>query len=260
MRIATESAAAGVVVPICVLARARCPRPRHGVKEDGVRVLVVEDDLAMAGLISTALTDQGFAVDMEHEGHAGLAAASGTGYDVVILDIMLPGLSGYRIVEKLRERGNWTPVLMLTAKDGPYDEADAFDLGADDYLTKPFDVVVLLARLRALVRRGAPARPATLMLGDLSLDPSTHRVYRGDKEVRLTAKEFAVLEFFMRHPGQLLTKKQILGGVWDAEFTGDVNIVEVYVGYLRKKLDTAFGRASFETIRGAGYRLVNDLV
>lgn len=223
-----------------------------------MRVLLVEDDRSMATLIRTALTDEGFAVDVEHDGRAGLFSSCEAVYDVVILDIMLPSLSGYRIVQGMREREVWTPVLMLTAKDGPYDEADAFDLGADGYLTKPFDIVVLLAQLRALVRRGAPSRPAVLTVGDLHLDPAEHRVRRGDTEVRLTAKEFSVLEFFMRRPGRILTKDAVLDGVWDAGYDGDTNIVEVYVGYLRKKLDTAFGRHSFETIRGAGYRLVDD--
>lgn len=223
-----------------------------------MRVLVVEDDQAMAGLIATALHDEGFAVDIRRDGTTGLAAAMENPYDVVILDIMLPGLSGYRVIESLRTRSVWTPVLMLSAKDGPYDQVDAFDLGADDYLTKPFDIVVLLARLRGLVRRGAPARPSVLRVGDLRLDPAGHRVHRGDTEVRLTAKEFAVLDHFMRHPGRILSKKDILDGVWDADFSGDINIVEVYVGYLRKKLDTAFGRNSFQTVRGAGYRLVDD--
>ncbi|MDO5629983.1 MAG: response regulator transcription factor [Mobilicoccus sp.] len=223
-----------------------------------MRVLLVEDDTSMASVIKSALQRAGYAVDVEHEGHGGLHAACENGYDVVVLDIMLPGLSGYRIVSAMREREVWTPVLMLTAKDGPYDEADAFDLGADDYLTKPFDIVVLLAHLRALVRRGAPQRPSVLRVGDLMLDPAEHRVYRGETEVRLTSKEFSVLEFFMRRPGRILTKPQILDGVWDQSYDGDLNIVEVYVGYLRKKLDSAFGRASFETVRGAGYRLVDD--
>ncbi|MCB1252524.1 MAG: response regulator transcription factor, partial [Austwickia sp.] len=162
----------------------------------------------------------------------------------------------YKVVEAMRARGNWTPVLMLTAKDGPYDQVDAFDLGADDYLTKPFDLVVLVARLRALIRRGAPERPAILTVGELTLDPAEHRVARAGTEISLTAREFSLLEYLMRHAGRVLTKPQILEGVWDPAFEGEPNVVEVYVGYLRRKIDAPFGTTSIETIRGVGYRMV----
>jgi two-component system OmpR family response regulator len=171
---------------------------------------------------------------------------------------MLPGLSGYEVCRQLREREVWTPVLMLTAKDGEYDQADAFDLGADDYLTKPFSFVVLVARLRALIRRGAPQRPVVLSAGDLRLDPVQRRVTRGGEEVAVTAREFALLEFMLRHPGDVLSRTAIIENVWDAHFDGDPNIVEVYVGYLRKKIDHPFGKTAIRTVRGAGYRLDPD--
>src|SRR5690349_13396536 len=164
---------------------------------------------------------------------------------------MLPGLNGYEVCRELRRRGVWTPVLMLTAKDGDYDQADALDLGADDYLVKPFAFVVLIARLRALIRRGAPERPAVLRAGDLTLDPAERRIRLGDRPVTVTPREFAMLEFLMRHPGQAMPKTAILENVWDAHFDGDPNIVEVYIGYLRKKI----GRERIETVRGAGYRV-----
>jgi two-component system OmpR family response regulator len=223
-----------------------------------VRVLVVEDEVRLAETLRRGLTTDGFAVDVVHDGANGLWAATEVAYDVIVLDIMLPGLNGYRVCQQLRAVGVWTPVLMLTAKDGEYDQADAFDLGADDYLTKPFSFVVLTARLRALVRRGAPVRPTVLVIGDLSLDPARRKVVRAGVEVRLTAREFSVLEFLMRHPGYVVTKTEILAHVWDSAFAGDPNIVEVYVGYLRRKLDQPFGRQSIETIRGAGYRLHDE--
>jgi DNA-binding response OmpR family regulator len=175
-----------------------------------------------------------------------------------VLDIMLPGLSGYRILERLRAAQVWTPVLMLTAKDGEYDEADAFDLGADDYLVKPFSFVVLLARLRALLRRAGESRPAVLTVGDLSLDPARHRVHRAGTEITLTPREFGVLEYLMRHAGEVVTKTDILRAVWDAHYEGEVNVVEVYVGYLRRKIDAPFGVRSIETLRGVGYRMVES--
>ena len=171
---------------------------------------------------------------------------------------MLPGLSGYRIIEQLRAAENWVPILMLTAKDGEYDEADALDLGADDYLTKPFSFVVLLARLRALLRRGVTPRPAALSAGDLVLDPSAHTVARGDQPVDLTPREFSLLEFLIRRTGEAVSKADILHHVWDAHYDGDANVVEVYAGYLRRKIDTPFGRHSVQTVRGAGYRLAAD--
>ncbi|MEU8606977.1 response regulator transcription factor [Actinoplanes sp. NPDC048791] len=226
-----------------------------------MRVLVVEDEVELAETIRDGLAAEGFTVDLARNGVDGLWSATETPhgvYDVLVLDIMLPGLNGYEICRRLRERGIWTPVLMLTAKDGEYDQADAFDLGADDYLIKPFSFVVLIARLRALVRRGAPERPAVLRAGDLTLDPSARRVARGDASIAVTPREFAMLEFLLRHRGQAMTKTAILENVWDAHFTGDPNIVEVYIGYLRKKIDHPFGRTAIETVRGAGYRLATD--
>jgi DNA-binding response OmpR family regulator len=181
--------------------------------------------------------------------------ASEQPYDVIVLDIMLPGINGYRVCEQLREAGNWTPILMLTAKDGEYDHAEALDTGADDYLTKPFSFVVLLARLRALLRRTGRARPVVYTAGDLSVDPVTHRCRRGNVDVALTAREFAVLEFLLRRSGEVVSKSEILDNVWDFAFEGDPNIVEVYIRHLRRKLDEPFGKRLIETIRGAGYRL-----
>jgi DNA-binding response OmpR family regulator len=177
---------------------------------------------------------------------------------VVVLDVMLPRLSGYRVCERLRAAGNWVPVLMLSAKDGEYDQADGLDVGADDYLTKPFSYVVLVARLRALLRRGAPPRPAALAAGDLVLDPAQRRVTRGDVEVELTPREFALLECLLRRPGEVVSKSDILRHVWDAHYDGDTNVVEVYIGYLRRKIDAPFGRQAVETVRGAGYRMAKD--
>jgi len=221
-----------------------------------VRVLLVEDEKPLADLVRRGLGSEGHTVEVAHDGDSGLQAALSGRHDVVVLDIMLPGLSGYRVLQHLRGAGVWTPVLMLTAKDGEYDEADAFDLGADDYLTKPFSFVVLQARLRALVRRAGEAAPAVLRVGDLTLDPSTHRVHRGDTEISLTPREFGVLEHLMHHTGQVVTKIDILRSVWDAHYDGEVNVVEVYVGYLRRKIDAPFGTASIETLRGVGYRMV----
>ncbi|MEK6443069.1 response regulator transcription factor [Pseudonocardia sp. T1-2H] len=220
-----------------------------------MRVLLVEDERPLAEMVRRGLAREGHSVDMAHDGPSGLDAALSGVHDVVILDIMLPGLSGYRILQRLRAAGVWTPVLMLTAKDGEYDEADAFDLGADDYLTKPFSFVVLLARLRALQRRAGDARPSVLTVGDLKLDPARHRVFRGDTEVTLTPREFGVLEHLMRHAGEVVTKTDILRAVWDAHYEGEVNVVEVYVGYVRRKIDAPFGTASIETLRGVGYRM-----
>ncbi|MER7004199.1 response regulator transcription factor [Dactylosporangium sp. NPDC000555] len=226
-----------------------------------MRVLVVEDEVDLAETIRDGLAAEGFTVDLMHTGVDGLWAATETpygAYDAVVLDIMLPGLSGYEVCRQLREREVWTPVLMLTAKDGEYDQADAFDLGADDYLTKPFSFVVLVARLRALIRRGAPQRPVVLSAGDLRLDPVQRRVTRDSDEISVTAREFALLEFMLRHPGDVLSRTAIIENVWDAHFDGDPNIVEVYVGYLRKKIDHPYGRTAIRTVRGAGYRLDPD--
>jgi DNA-binding response OmpR family regulator len=220
-----------------------------------VRVLLVEDEVRLAENVRRGLAAEGFVVDVVHDGAAGLFRAEVDGYDVVVLDIMLPRLNGYDVCRRLRAAGVWTPVLMLTAKDGEYDQADALDLGADDYLTKPFSFLVLVARLRALIRRGAPARPTVLEAGDLTLDPAGRIVRRGGEEVTLTPREFGLLHFLLRHRGDVVSKTQILESVWDAHYDGDDNVVEVYVGYLRRKIDQPFGRHAIETVRGAGYRL-----
>ena len=223
-----------------------------------MRILVVEDETTLADALQRGLRAEGFAVDTTGDGDSGLALARSGDYDAVVLDVMLPGRSGYRVVQALRAERVWVPVLMLTAKDGEHDEADALDVGADDYLTKPFSFVVLVARLRALLRRGAPRRPAVLEVGDLSLDPASRRVARGGVPVELTAREFALLEYLMRHEGETVAKTELLAHVWDAHLDTDLNLVEVYVGYLRRKVDAPFGRASLQTVRGAGYRLVAD--
>ncbi|MEU4335484.1 response regulator transcription factor [Micromonospora lupini] len=216
-----------------------------------MRLLVVEDEARLAAALQRGLQAEGFAVDVAATGPAGLDAARHGEYDAMILDVMLPGLSGYELVRRLRAEQHWLPVLMLSAKDGEYDQADGLDCGADDYLTKPFSYVVLLARLRALLRRGAPERPTVLTVGDLRLDPALRRVTRADAEVALTAREFALLDYLMRRPGQVISKIELLDHVWDASLETAPNAVEVYVGYLRRKL----GRDRLETIRGAGYRL-----
>jgi two-component system, OmpR family, response regulator len=223
-----------------------------------VRVLLVEDEVRLAENVRRGLAAEGFVVDVVHDGAEGLFNAQVNGYDVVVLDIMLPGLNGYDVCRRMREAGVWSPVLMLTAKDGEYDQADALDLGADDYLTKPFSFLVLVARLRALIRRGAPVRPTVLQAGDLMLDPASRTVRRGEAEISLTPREFGLLHFLMRHRGDVVSKTDILASVWDVNYDGDENIVEVYVGYLRRKIDQPFGRRAVETVRGAGYRLAAE--
>ncbi|RZS91754.1 two-component system OmpR family response regulator [Motilibacter rhizosphaerae] len=223
-----------------------------------MRVLVVEDEARMALALQRGLRAEGFAVDVAGDGLDGLHAAREGGYDAVVLDVMLPRLSGYRVCQALRAEGNWVPVLMLSAKDGEYDQADGLDIGADDYLTKPFSFVVLVARLRALLRRGAPERPAELRAGDLVLDPSRRIVTRGETEVALTPREFALLEYLLREKDSVVSKSEILAHVWDTYYEGDPNVVEVYIGYLRKKIDAPFGRRTIETVRGVGYRLHGD--
>jgi len=223
-----------------------------------MRVLVVEDEAPLAEGLRDGLEAEGFAVDIASDGLDGLWMAREHPYAAIVLDIMLPGLNGYRVCATLRQEGIWTPILMLTAKDGELDEAEALDTGADDYLTKPFSFVVLLARLRALMRRGVPERPAVLEAGDLRLDPATRTVQRGDVAVEMTSRETALLEFLLRRQGDVLSKQTILDNVWDDEFEGDPNIVEVYIRRLRNKLDRPFGRTAIETIRGAGYRLAAD--
>ena len=223
-----------------------------------MRLLVVEDEQRLARALQRGLAAEGFAVDVAHDGPRGLDMARHGEYDAMILDVMLPGLSGYRVVRQLRAERHWLPVLMLSAKDGEYDQADGLDCGADDYLTKPFSYVVLLARLRALLRRGARERPAVLSAGGQRLDPAAKRAWRGEVEVELTSRELAVLEFLLRRRGEVVSKREILQHVWDDDFEGDPNIVEVYVRHLRNKLDRPFGRAAIQTVRGTGYRLVTD--
>jgi len=223
-----------------------------------VRVLVVEDEKRLAAGLKKGLEAEGFATDVALNGTDGLWMGSENPYDAIVLDILLPGMNGYEVCASLRERGIWTPILMLTAKDGEFDEAEALDTGADDYVTKPFSFVVLVARLRALIRRGAGERPAVLETGDLRFDPGARQVWRGDVQVDLTAREAALLEFLLRRKGVVVSKREILDHVWDYAFEGDPNIVEVYIGHLRNKLDRPFGRATLETVRGAGYRLAED--
>lgn len=223
-----------------------------------MRVLVVEDEVGLAEGLKVGLEAEGFATDVATNGVDGLWMAREHPYDAIVLDILLPGMNGYRVCAELRAAGVWTPILMLTAKDGEWDEAEALDTGADDFVTKPFSYVALVARLRALIRRGSVERPVLLEAGDVRFDPGARRAWRGDVEVRLTAREMALLEFLLRRAGDVVSKTEILDHVWDASFDGDPNVVEVYVGHLRAKLDRPFGRASIETIRGAGYRLAAD--
>jgi DNA-binding response OmpR family regulator len=223
-----------------------------------MRVLVVEDEVRLAAGLRKGLEAEGFAVDVTHNGTDGLWMAREYPYDAIVLDIMLPGTNGYKVCEALRADEIWTPILMLTAKDGEWDQVEALDTGADDYLTKPFSFAVLVARLRALLRRGAGERPAVMMAGDLRLDPASKRVWRGDAELELTAREFTVLEYLLRHKGEVVSKREMLDHVWNDDFEGDPNIVEVYVRHLRNKIDRPFDRAAIETLRGAGYRLDAD--
>jgi two-component system, OmpR family, response regulator len=223
-----------------------------------MRILVVEDEVRLAAGLRNGLEADGFAVDVVNDGTDGLWMAREQPFDAIVLDIMLPGTDGYRICGTLREEGNWTPILMLTAKDGEWDEVEALDTGADDYLTKPFSYAVLLARLRALLRRGARERPTVLTAGDLRMDPAARTAWRTDVAVDLTARELALLEFLLRRRGEVVSKREILAHVWDYDFEGDPNIVEVYVCHLRNKLDRPFGREAIQTVRGCGYRLVAD--
>jgi DNA-binding response OmpR family regulator len=223
-----------------------------------MRILVVEDESRLADGLRAGLAAEGFAVDVALNGIDGLWLAREEPFDAIVLDVMLPGVNGYRVCKTLRAEGVWTPILMLTAKDGEWDEVEGLDTGADDYLTKPFSYAVLLARLRALLRRGARERPAVLSAGDLRLDPASRRVWRGDFELALTSRELSLLEFLLRRRGEVLSKREILAHVWTFDFDGDPNIVEVYVRHLRAKVDRPFGRAAIETLRGAGYRLAAD--
>jgi two-component system OmpR family response regulator len=223
-----------------------------------VKVLLVEDDRKVATAVKRGLEAEGFGVEVACEGVQGLWMATEGAYDLIVLDIMLPGRNGYQICAELRSAGNWTPILMLTAKDGDLDEAEALDTGADDYLTKPFSFPVLVARVRALMRRTTGRNPAPVAVGDLRIDPGERRVWRGDVALTFTAREFDVLEFLVRRAGQVVSKHEILAGVWDHDFDGDPNIVEVYVRRLRRKIDEPFGRHTIETLRRAGYRLAAD--
>lgn len=221
-----------------------------------MRVLVVEDEKRLAMSIKRGLEADGFAVDVALDGLEGRWMATEYPYDAIVLDIMLPGLNGYRLCAQLREAGNWAPILMLTAKDGDLDEAEALDTGADDFLRKPFSHVVLVARLRALLRRGRPERPTELSAGSLLLDPARRTCHRNGHAIELTPREFAVLEYLAQHVGDVVSKQDILDHVWDYDFEGDPNIVEVYVRHLRRKIDEPFGVGSIQTVRGAGYRLL----
>jgi two-component system OmpR family response regulator len=223
-----------------------------------VRVLLVEDDVRMAAAIRRGLRFEGLVVDIASDGEAALRTVGAVDYDAIVLDVMMPGLDGFETCRRLRGDGVWLPVLMLTARDAVEDRVRGLDGGADDYLTKPFSLAELTARLRALVRRGPVERPAVLEVGDLRLDPSTREVWRGQSEIGLSAREFALLETFMRRPGQVLTQTQLLEAAWDLGYEQRSNVVEVYVRYLRQKIDRPFGVASIETVRGAGYRLRKD--
>ena len=221
-------------------------------------MLVVEDDVKMAGLLRRGLGEEGLSADVARTGDDALWMADATEYDAIVLDVMLPGTDGFAVCRRLREAGTWTPVLLLTARNSVDDRVAGLDAGADDYLTKPFSFAELLARLRALVRRAPVERPTVLEVGDLRADPATRQVWRGDAEIGLSAKEFAMLETFMRRPGQVLSRYQLLEHCWDYAYENRSNVVDVYVRYLREKIDRPFGRSSIETVRGAGYRLNQD--
>ncbi|HEU4666768.1 MAG TPA: response regulator transcription factor [Arthrobacter sp.] len=223
-----------------------------------MRVLMVDDEVVLAETVRRGLRNEGFVVDLAHDGVSGMRAAVENPYDVILLDLMLPLKNGYDVLRGIREHRIWTPVLMLTAKDGEYDQTDAFDLGADDYLTKPFSFLVLVARIRALARRGAPERPVVLALGSLNLDSVSRSVRRGGTPIGLTAKEYALLYYLMRRHGQVVSKSEILDNVWGSGFEGGGNVVEVYMGYLRRKIDMPFGLHTLTTIRGMGYMLTPD--
>jgi two-component system OmpR family response regulator len=220
-----------------------------------MRVLIVEDHVKMAGLIRRGLRKEGMAVDVTGDGEDAVARAEATEYDAIILDVMLPGIDGFEVCRRLRGDGVWAPILMLTARDAVRDRVAGLDEGADDYLTKPFSYAELLARLRALVRRGAVERPTALRVGDLRLDPARRQAWRGDTEIFLSAKEFSILETFMRRPGEVLSRFQLLEHAWDYDYENRSNVVDSYIRLLRRKIDRPFGVDSIETVRGAGYRL-----
>jgi two-component system, OmpR family, response regulator len=221
-------------------------------------VLVVEDDVKMAGLLKRGLGEEGLSADVATTGDDALWMAGATEYDAIVLDVMLPGTDGFAVCRRLREAGTWTPVLMLTARDAVSDRVAGLDAGADDYLTKPFSFSELLARLRALTRRAPVERPSVLEVGDLRLDPATRQAWRGETEIALSSKEFVLLETFMRRPGEVLSRFQLLEHCWDYAYENRSNVVDVYVRYLREKVDRPFGRESIETVRGTGYRLRRD--
>jgi two-component system OmpR family response regulator len=223
-----------------------------------VRVLIVEDEVKMAGLIRRGLREDGMSADVAVRGEDALWMAGATDYDAIVLDVMLPGIDGFEVCRRLRDDGVWSPVLMLTARDAVRDRVEGLTTGADDYLVKPFSFAELVARLRALSRRGPVDRPAVLEAGDLRLDPASKRVTRGDVDIALSAKEFALLETFMRRPGEVLDRFHLLEHAWDYEYENRSNVVDVYVRYLREKVDRPFGVSSLETVRGAGYRLRAD--
>lgn len=219
-----------------------------------MRVLVVEDEVKLASLIRRGLKDEGIGADVAIRGEDALWMAAATDYDAIVLDVMLPGIDGFEVCRRLREDEVWTPIVMLTARDAIEDRVSGLDTGADDYLTKPFDFTELFARLRALVRRGARPRPSVLQVADLMLDPATQEVVRGEQPIRLSAREFSLLETFMRRPGEVLSRFDLLEHVWDSDYENRSNVVDVYVRYLRAKIDEPFGTESIETVRGAGYR------
>jgi DNA-binding response OmpR family regulator len=223
-----------------------------------MRVLIIEDDASMAASLQKGLEAEGYIVDVTFDGQDGLWCATEFEFDAVVLDIMMPKLNGFLVVKGLREAGRTVPVLMLSAKDGELDQTEALDMGADDYLSKPFSYPILLARLRALIRRGSTMRTSILSAGDLQIDVSAHRCTRGETEIELTPKEFELMAYLLLHAGRLVTKQELLRHVWSDDDTFDTNIVEVYVGYLRRKIDVPFGRTSIETVRGHGYRLADD--
>ena len=223
-----------------------------------MRVLIVEDEIKMAALIRRGLIGDGLAADVAIKGEDALWMAGATEYDAIVLDVMLPGIDGFEVCRRLRDDSVWTPILMLTARDSVRDRVAGLDGGADDYLTKPFSYAELLARLRALVRRGPVERPTELVIGDLHLDPATRRVWRGEAEISLSAKEFSLLEVFMRRPGAVLSRFQLLEHAWSYDYENRSNVVDSYVRFLRQKIDKPFGTASIETVRGAGYRMTED--
>jgi two-component system OmpR family response regulator len=218
-------------------------------------VLVVEDEVRMAAMLKRGLEEEGYSIDLAADGTDGLWLGSENPYDAIVLDVNLPGIDGFEVCRALRERERWAPVIMLTARGEVHDRVHGLDVGADDFLAKPFSFGELTARLRALIRRGAPPRPVILQVGDLQVDPVARRARRGSVELDLSPKEFAVLELFARHPGELLTRTRILEHAWDFAYDGVSNVVDQYVGYLRRKVDKPFGRHDLETVRGAGYRL-----